>query len=349
MDAQIRSATIKPVPGTALPVLRKGPYTSARLVKWCAAQQNWDRIHYDLDYARQHAGLKERVINGALKQHLLVQVLHEAFGDSAWLRRLAFKFVGPDFVGESLEVHATVRSVEPLGAGSLIIVDLAIRNTVQQRDTTTGWAALVVGSGPFTDAEAPMPELPAAYRFDESVTPASGPVPAAVAALLGVVGERIESAYPLDLSRLRLFADAVGGLRTLHYDLEQGRNSPYGTVVATPLFPLHALEARPDSLPLSDDPAAMGREGVNEIGRNLGRRCSLPESGMVNGGSDIELASLLRLGETVHATSMLLSANVKSSAQSGQMLIVTALNTYRTSAGRLLLKEKQTGIYRNFI
>ena len=44
-------------PPVELPALRKGPWTSAHLVRWCAAQQNWDRIHYDQAYAQQVAGL----------------------------------------------------------------------------------------------------------------------------------------------------------------------------------------------------------------------------------------------------------------------------------------------------
>lgn len=335
--------------GAMLRPLPKGPYSASQVVRWCAAQQNWDRIHYDLEYAQQYAGLKERVVNGALKQHLLVQFLETALPAGAWIRRLNFRFVGPDLIGEALEVHGTVRSVDESGMSRVIVVDLGIRNVQQDKDTTAGWALVVLRGSRSTDSDLPAMRLPEQFVLDESVEAATGPVPAEVAALVGTEAEQVESAYPLDLSRLRLFADAVGGLRPMYFNPGSGRESPYGTVVAPPLFPVHGLEAEPDSLPLSNDPAAMGREGVNEIGRNLGRRFGFPSSGMVNGGSDIEITSLLRVGESVCATSRLLAANVKSSAKSGHMLLTTALNTYRTSTGRLLLKEKQTTVYRNFI
>ena len=335
-----------PAPGAALPPLPKGRYTSSHLARWCAAQRNWDKIHYDLDYAQRVAGLRERVINGALKQHLLVQCLDEAFDALPWIRRIAFRFTGPDYVGERLEVRGTVRSVLNDAGRPRVVVDLSIHNLEQDRATTTGWALLEWPHGDRRDADPAA--LPPDFALDESVEPPSGPVPAAIAARVGAEDERIESAGPLDASRLRLFADAVGGLRPEHYDDAAGRAGRHGTVVAPPLFPIHGLEAHPGQWPLSEDPEALGREGVNEIGRNLSRRFGLPSRGIVNGGGDVEVFSLLRVGETVCAASTLAGASVKRSAQGGAMLLTTALNTYRTRDGRLLLKERQTTVHRHF-
>lgn len=320
--------------GSVLGPLRKGPYGSAHLVKWCAAQQNWDRIHYDAAYARDVAGLPERVINGALKQHLLVQLLDDAFGDTMRLRRLCFRFVGPDFVGDSLEVHGTVRSVESVGNATLLVVDLAIRNATQSKATTTGWAAL---------SSAPDIPLPESLHMDDAVHATSGTAPPALEALVGSRFETAVSATPLDASRLFLFADAVGGLRDRYFRPADG-----STAVAPPLFPIHALQPEPGSLPLSLDPEALGREGVNEMGRNFGRRFGVPDKGLTNGGSDVEVFSLLGTGETVRATSTMLGVAVKPGASGIPMLLTTVLNDYSTTGGRRLMREKQTTIYRNF-
>ena len=37
--------------GTALPLLEKGPLTSAHLMRWSAAMENWHKIHYDKPFA----------------------------------------------------------------------------------------------------------------------------------------------------------------------------------------------------------------------------------------------------------------------------------------------------------
>ena len=331
-------------PGLRLGPLTKGPWTASRLAKWCAAQPNWDRIHYDQAYAQGHAGLPERVVNGALKQHLLVQLLDEAFGDDAWLARLAYRFTGPDLVGDSLEVHGTVRGVEPFEHGRLLRVDLGIRNVARGTDTTVASALLACRDRERSAVRDAAPPLPDAERLVETVAPVSGPVPPAIAERVGTEVETITSALPLDPSRLYLFADAIGSLDPKHWQWAEGRR-----VLAPPLFPLHALQPMPGSLPLSERPEAMGREGVNEIGRNFGRLFGLPDHGAVNGGNDVEIHSLLAVGETVRAASRLVGASVKTGAKGGSMLLTTVLNTYRTTAGRLLLRERHTSIFRHFV
>jgi acyl dehydratase len=333
--------------GQVLAPLRRGPFTSSHLVRWCAAQQNWHKIHYDLDFAQNQAGLKERVINGALKQHLLAQFLDEFFAGTASIRRLGYRFAGPDYVDESLELHGQIRSVEHRGKHEFAVLDLGIRNVQQDKRTTVG-SAVITCEGFAGPDEPDVADMPSHFALDESVEATRGKVPEAMARLVGTEIERIESAYPLDLSRLRLFADALGGLRPLHYDLQAGRTSIHGTVVAPPLFPIHGLEAPPDTLPLSHSREAMGREAVNELGGSFARRFDLPEGGMVNGGCEVELHSLLRLGETLSATCRLVGASVKKGSQGGQMLLTTFLNTYSTTSGRLLLKSRQVTVYRDF-
>jgi tripartite-type tricarboxylate transporter receptor subunit TctC len=74
----------------------------------------------------------------------------------------------------------------------------------------------------------------------------------------------------------------------------------------------------------------------------------LPNKGMVNGGNDVEFHSFLRLGETVKAHSILLEARLKQGREGGAMLITTSLNSYFTTSNRLLMRERQSIIYRNF-
>jgi hydroxyacyl-ACP dehydratase HTD2-like protein with hotdog domain len=322
------------------------PFTSAHLVRWCAAQQNWDKIHYDADYARRFGGLPERVVNGALKQHLLVRYLVDAFDASARIVRLNYKFGGPDFVGERLELCGRIVRTETANESQFAAVELEIRNPVQGKVTTTGNALVRLDTPPWSAVD--WEALPAAWRLDESVAPSDGAVPAAVQALLGVEDEQVSSFCALDASRLRLFADAVSGLRPWHYDIRAAAAAGLDAVVAPDLFPIHSIEPEPGALPFSQDPIAMGREAVSEVGRNFARRFGFPGNGMVNGGNETEIHSSLRVGETACASSRLLSARVKTGTRGGDMLFTTGLNTYKTATGRLLMREKQLIIYRNF-
>jgi hydroxyacyl-ACP dehydratase HTD2-like protein with hotdog domain len=44
--------------------MRKGPFTTAHLMRWSAAMENWHKIHYDLPFATGHDKLPGLLING---------------------------------------------------------------------------------------------------------------------------------------------------------------------------------------------------------------------------------------------------------------------------------------------
>ncbi|TXL68204.1 FAS1-like dehydratase domain-containing protein [Zeimonas arvi] len=329
-----------------LPSLHKGRFGASRLVRWCAAQQNWDRIHFDLPFARA-SGLRERVVNGALKQHLLVQFLERAFGEHAWIWRLDFTFASPDWVGEHLEVRGRVDRSEVRGEFRLLEVELEVFNLDQQAAGTRGRAVVLQGLDGRPLQDLPALELPEASMLDCSIAdPGDAGVPAGIRQRIGTVVDAAESAYPLDLSRLRLFAEAVGDCLPHQFDPVAGRQSAYGCVVAPPLFPIHAIELPPGSRPLDPSDRATGREGSSEIGRGLAARLGVATGPVLNGGSSVEVHSLLAVGERVRAESRLASAKSRESRRAGRLLILEALNEYRVAgSGRLLLRERSTGIH----
>ncbi|MBB5214425.1 FAS1-like dehydratase domain-containing protein [Parapusillimonas granuli] len=334
--------------GAALAALRKGPHTSAHLVRWCAAQQNWDKIHYDAGYAQQRAGLKERVINGALKQHYLTQALQLNFSPTVRIQRLKYDFSGPDYVNETLEVQGEIVDACPEGDDLNVYITLRIWNLEQAQANTLAKAIVVVPQEAGTMVERGAAEGFISSRIDDQPGQIDPAAPASVRRLHGLVYERLDSRFPLDLSRLRLFCDAIGDMPRLHYDQSAATEAGYRHVIAPHLFPIHGLETLPDSLPLSSELGALGREAVNEVGRNFGRHSGIPDHGMVNGGNDVEFFSFLEVGETVRAQSRLLEARVRRGRSSGNMLITTSLNTYSTTSGRLLLRERQSILYRDF-
>lgn len=332
--------------GQKLKPIRKGPLTSSHLVRWCAAQQNWDKIHYDEAYAKNIAGLQERVINGGLKQHYLTQLLQQNFADEIVISRLKYDFVAPDFINDSLEIRGEIVGRGFTEDHLILQINLQVWNLNQEKISTAGKAIVTLPVGSKLEDEL-VPDF-LTPKLDEEVTPADELVPLEIKASVGTVFESTESSYALDLSRLRLFCDAVGGMSKVHYDLLAAQRAGHRTVFAPHLFPIHGIEAVPDSLPLSGDHEALGREAMTEVGRNFGRTFGISNRGMVNGGNDVEFHSFLQVGETVRADSKLLEARLKQGRVGGSMLITTSLNSYFTTSGRLLMRERQSIIYRNF-
>lgn len=336
-ESDQRNMTDHLQPGAVLPPLDKPRLMSTHIVRWMAAQQNWDRIHFDQVFCREIAQLPAPVINGALKQQLIMQFLQQALA-GAWPWRVDYQFIRPDFVGEKLQVrgycgHRQERWLE---------VDIQIVNLDQAQVTTRGHATVLLPRlGPVLDAM--DPQAPDDLILPLEPTPPERDLPFDIRVLLGTELEQRESRYPLDLSRLRLFADAVMDLNPVHYDLQA--DSPWGSVVAPPLFPPHGLEARPGDYPLSEAPDAQGREGVNEVGRDLAARFGWRAAGGMNAGNRVQVHSLARVGERLQVRSVLVAAKLRRGAR-GEMLFLETLNRYSEAGGRPLLDERQTVVYR---
>lgn len=332
-----------PAPGTPLPPLEKPRFTPAHVVRWMAAQQNWDRIHFDQAFCRDVARLEAPVINGALKQHLIIQFLQRALA-GAWPWRVDYEFVGADFVGQKLEVRGTIGASRRLHGTAFLEVEVVIFNLDKGEVTTRGHATVILPTGSQRLLDALNVETPEDLELPLATVPADPATPAVFANRLGQELDRRESRYAIDLSRLRLFADAVMDLDPVHFDPDA--ESPWGGVVAPPLFPMHGLEALPGSFPLSEAPGAQGREGVNEVGRDLAAQFGLRAAGGMNAGNRVQVHSLARLGERIAARTMLAGVRKRSGPRGGEMVFFESLNRYTTSEGRPLLTERQTVVVR---
>lgn len=323
--------------------LRTGPWTSSHIARWCAAQQNWDKIHYDLEYAREVAKLPHTIINGALKQHLIVQFLEQSFPE-AWVWRIDYRFGGMDLVGHTLEVHGRVSSVFGAHHKWYVTVEFTIRNRELGQDNTAGTAILIWNGRPMASQAVDDSSAPPEMHLDTAVRAPDPSLSQRINERLGARLEFVESDYDIDLSRLRLFAEAVGGLSPRHFDSASPEANAAGGVVASPLFPLHALEAIPGRLQLSADPSAMGREGVNEVGRHMAGHFGFEIAW--NGGNKVQIHSLARAGERVVADSTLAGAYSRVGKVGGRMLFFETLNRYATTTGRPLVTERQVMICR---
>ena len=138
--------------GQDVPLLSSGPWTSAHVMRWSAATENWHRIHYDLPFAQDHDKLPGLLVQGDMKPPLLFHYLTKWVGDSGWVWKVAVQFRGMDLAGETLTVWGRVTGKTSCAAFGLVTLDVGIRNT-KGVDATRGTAVIAL---PFA-AGAPVP------------------------------------------------------------------------------------------------------------------------------------------------------------------------------------------------
>jgi acyl dehydratase len=128
--------------GQDIPALVKGPMTTAHIVRWSAAMENWHRIHYDWHYATQHDRLPDVMVNGSWKQHIMIQLLFDWAGETGWPWKIDFKFRGMNVPGDTLTAWGRVTAKEERGAFGLVSLDIGLKN--QRGDEGTPGTAAVV-------------------------------------------------------------------------------------------------------------------------------------------------------------------------------------------------------------
>ena len=143
--------------GDEVPQLHKGPLTTAHLVRWSAAIENWHRIHYDQAFTREHEKLPGLLINGTLKQQFILQAITDWAGPRGWVWKVSFQFRSMNLVDEELIVWARVTGKRTSNRFGLVDLELGIRNS-EGNESTPGNAIVAL---PFRGGEAvPYPFVP---------------------------------------------------------------------------------------------------------------------------------------------------------------------------------------------
>lgn len=129
--------------GHAFAPLVKGPMSTAHIMRWSAAIENWHRIHYDWRFATQHDGLPDVLVNGSWKQHVLVQLVKDSLGEAGWLWKLKFRYRAMDVAGDTIFAHAEVLDTQAIDGLGFVSMRVSLRN---QREVvgTTGTAVGVL-------------------------------------------------------------------------------------------------------------------------------------------------------------------------------------------------------------
>lgn len=127
--------------GHKLGPLDKGPMTTMHLMRWSASIENWHRIHYDRDFAVNHDGLADVLINGSWKQHVLAQLLQDWAGPRGWVAHLSFKYTGMDVRGQVVTAVGEVRGKNETPQFGVVHIDVAMKND-GGAETTQGRAVV---------------------------------------------------------------------------------------------------------------------------------------------------------------------------------------------------------------
>lgn len=114
--------------GVELPPLVRGPLSTAHLMRWSAATENWHRIHYDLPYATQqenHAGL---LVSGNFKQQLLTELVTDWLRPDGWVAEISFQFRRPNVAGETLTAWGRVTELRRWAAFGVVECEIGLVN-----------------------------------------------------------------------------------------------------------------------------------------------------------------------------------------------------------------------------
>jgi len=129
--------------GAEIAPLTKGPLTTAHLMRWSAAMENWHKIHYDKPFALAHEQLPGLLVNGSLKQQFMLQLLKDWVGPGGWVWKVSFQFRAMNLVEETLSVWGRVSAKRDGPGYGLIDLELGIVNE-EMKESTPGKATVAV-------------------------------------------------------------------------------------------------------------------------------------------------------------------------------------------------------------
>jgi acyl dehydratase len=145
--------------GDEIPTVVKGPMSTAHIMRWSAAMENWHKIHYDWRYATEHDHLPDVLINGSWKQHVLAQLLVDWVGETGWLWKMNFQYRGMNVPGDTLTAWGRVTDKKERGAYGLIELEIGLKDQ-NGKEGSPGTAIIVL-------PRAGGPAVP--YPFDPAV------------------------------------------------------------------------------------------------------------------------------------------------------------------------------------
>lgn len=133
--------------GDCIPPREFGPLTIVDTVRWAGLQENWQHLHYDRDYVRQHNGLRTFIASGAYRQALLIRMLTDWIGPRGWLKKISVRHTYSTFEGDMMRFSAKVLEKSADLSANSVVCDLEGTNQDNRR-ILTGNCTFILASGP---------------------------------------------------------------------------------------------------------------------------------------------------------------------------------------------------------
>jgi acyl dehydratase len=338
--------------GAELPTIEKGPWSNAHIARWCAAQENWERLHYDYKFATQQWALTDVVANGNWRKHAMAQIFKDWAGHGGWLWKLSIQYRGRHYPGDLLTVWARVREMKEVEGLGIVELDCGMKNQ-DGDETTPGTATVVLPSR--RGGEVPNPFVPpASLQREGEYVPAGNIdrpryVTEEVRGYIGWEGEEVESWDEVCKSELRRFAQAIPDPDPLYWDQDYAKGTRFGTIVGMPLFPVDAFKhppTEPDRLTakIKEDPHFWGGPPGDCRGGYPENPAGLPGR-LLNAGQSFEVFQLARLGEKLRKKSRLLDIYERQGS-TGRLVFGVGQTTYWNGRGEVILKGREVGVHR---
>lgn len=118
-------------PGDKIDTVEYGPVTIIDTVRWAGVQENWEQVHWDREFAREHSRLRTFIASGSYRQALLARTLTDWVGPRGSLRKLRVRHTAPTFEGDLIRYSGRVVEKSSDASDPWIACELDGRN---QRD-----------------------------------------------------------------------------------------------------------------------------------------------------------------------------------------------------------------------
>tara|TARA_B100001750_G_C15518222_1_gene609102 strand:+ start:3908 stop:4420 length:513 start_codon:yes stop_codon:yes gene_type:complete len=141
-----------------LPVVHKGPLTTAHIMRWSSAVENWHRIHYDAPFAQNNDGLPDVILSGSAKQQFLIEMLNLWVGETGWVWKFQLEHRSLTLPGDILSTWGIAKSKVAYSKVGIVICEIGMKDQNQQ-EVCLGGATVVL---PFKNG------MQVPYPFDPS-------------------------------------------------------------------------------------------------------------------------------------------------------------------------------------
>ena len=117
--------------GGEIAMVEFGPVTIVDTVRWAGVQENWEQVHWDREFAREHSKLRTFIASGAYRQALLARMLTDWVGPRGSLRKLSVRHTAPTYEGDLIRYSGRVIEASTDTADPWVACELQGKN---QRD-----------------------------------------------------------------------------------------------------------------------------------------------------------------------------------------------------------------------